>query len=166
MTEKEKEKRDHATEYQAGSTIVDDGIRFRIPLFWGLQLPLTIRPLRPGTIVMISREVAQMKEVNEGEAMMQEMLRTGGNLRHICRIVALAATNSRMKTALFSRWLSRAIAWKVKSTEELFAYVSVAYRQMGAQHFFFIMALTRGMNFLEKKTATEKPAEVAPSGGR
>lgn len=165
MKEKKESSRDPAVEYQAGSTLVDEGIRFRLPLLWGMNLRLTVRPLRPGTIIRISQQVTRMEQINEGEAMVQEMLRTGGNLRHACRIVALACLNSRWRVALLSGVLARMIEWKVRNVEELFAYVSVACRQMGAQHFFFIMALTKGMNFLERKTP-EKPAEDEQSGGR
>lgn len=157
--------KDKKTQYEAGSTILGDGIKFRIPFWFGTKLTLTIRPLHPGTIVKISQQSTKIKDVFEDENMINELMKTGDNLRVFCRIVALGATNNPMKIRLFAGWLTRVLMWRVKSTQELYSYVSLVYRQMGAEHFFFIMTLTKGMNFLKKKTnGQEKTVEVKPSG--
>lgn len=168
MTEEKKAQRDPEVEYQAGSAIVDEGMFFKIPFWFGTKLKLTVKPLKPGTIVKISQVVTLLKKIDDADANVQEALRSGANLKAICRILALGCTNSRWKIAMLSGWLSRVLLWRVPNTQELFAYLSLVYRQVGAQHFFFIMALTGGMNFLEKKTTTEqeKTGEEKASGVR
>jgi len=153
---------DKTTQYQAGSTILDEGVKFKIPFWFGTKLTLNISPLKPGTIVKISQQAAMLEDVNEGEQMVAELMRTGGNLRRFCRIIALAALNAPGRMWL-APWLSRVLMWRVRSTPELFGYTSLVYRQMGAEHFFFIMTLTKGMNFLRKKEA-ENTAAAKPSG--
>lgn len=150
------------TQYQAGSTLLDEGIKFKIPFWLGTKLTLNIRPLHPGTIVKISQQAALLESVNEGEQMVAELMRSGGNLRRMCRIIALAALNS-PGSMWMAPWLTRVLMWRVRSTVELFGYTSLVYRQMGAEHFFFIMTLTKGMNFLRKREA-ENTAAAKPSG--
>lgn len=157
--------KDRKTEYQAGATIIGDGIKFRIPFWFGTRLTLNIRPLHPGTIIRISQQTTRIVDVDEGENMITELMKSGENMRVFCRIVALAALNNRLKIRLFTGMLTSVLMWRVKSLQELFAYSSLVYRQIGAEHFFFIMTLTKGMNFLKKKTA-EKTGEEKPSGGQ
>jgi len=45
----------------------------------------------------------------------------------------------------------------------LYSYLLLVYRQMSAEHFFFIMALTPAMNYLKKRESKE---EVKRSGGQ
>lgn len=167
MTEKKKSERDIATEYQAGATVVDEGISFKIPFWFGTKLKLTIRPIRGGTLVKMSMQVTKLKPINENESMVQEMLRSADNIRPICRIIALGClTRSQIKTKLFAGILTNILLWKVESMEEMFAYLSIVYRQMSPQHFFFIMALTKGMNWMERKNDQEKTGEAKPFGGQ
>ena len=157
--------KDKKTQYEAGSTLLGDGIKFRIPFWFGTKLTLNIRPLHPGTIVKISQQSTKISDVYEDENMINELMKTGDNLKIFCRIVALGVLNNPVKIRMLAGWLTRVLMWRVTSTQELFSYVSLVYRQMGAEHFFFIMTLTKGMNFLKKKTnGQEKAGEVKPSG--
>lgn len=158
-TEKDKE-----TQYEAGAAIMGDPIKFKIPFWFGTRLTLGIRPLKPGTIVRISQQTSRLIDVEESENMIHEMMKAGGNLKIFVRILALAILNHPVKIKLFAGVLSRILLWRVPSTSELFAYVNLVYRRMGAEHFFFIMTLTKGMTFLKKRTKTESNAEVKPSG--
>jgi hypothetical protein len=151
-------------EYQAGATLINDGITFDVQITRGWKKRFTIRPLHPGTIVKMSQQVTMLEPVSESENMIQEMMARGKNIRPISRILAYAVLNGRFKIALFGRLLSALLMWRVESMEYMLAYMTLAYRQMGAQHFFFIMALTKGMNFLEKKTTAENTGEAKPSG--
>jgi hypothetical protein len=151
-------------EYQAGSTLLDEGISFDVPIIGKKKIRLYVKPLRAGTIVKISQQVTRFQKINESDEMIAEMLAKGENLVPVSKIVAYGVLNSRIKIKLFGRILSNFLLWKVESLEYLFAYVSLVYRQMGAQHFFFIMALTKGMNFLERTKTTENIAAEKPSG--
>jgi hypothetical protein len=164
MTENKKQTEN--MEYQAGATLVDEGITFDVPAIWGKKIRLSVKPLKAGTIVKISQQVTKLKPVNEEENIIQEMLANGESLKPIARIVAYGVLNSRLKIKLFGRIMADFLLWKVESLEYLFAYMSLVYRQMGAQHFFFIMALTKGMNFLQKKTTPESNAAETRSGGQ
>ncbi|MCK9592713.1 MAG: hypothetical protein M0Q91_11980, partial [Methanoregula sp.] len=68
MKEK-KQERDPEMEYQAGAALVDDGITFKIPFIFGTKLKLKVRPIRGGTLIRMSMQVAKMKPVNESEQM-------------------------------------------------------------------------------------------------
>jgi len=157
-------KQENQIPFESGSVLLDQGIRFKIPFFFWLKLPLTIRPLRPGTITAISQQVLLLEQVEESENMVQELLKTGNNLAIHCRIVAIGAMNGPFMIPLFTRIITWLLKWKIKSTAELLAYVSIVYRQMDAERFFFIMTLTKGMNFLNKKVVPESSGEETPSG--
>ena len=151
-------KEPQTAEYQAGATLVDEGITFDVPIFGKRKIRLSVKPLKAGTIVKISQQAGKLTQVEESDNMIQEMLAKGENLKPIARIVAYGVLNSRLKIRLFGAILANILMWRVESLEFLFAYLSLVYRQMGAQHFFFIMALTKGMNFLKKKSPENSEA--------
>ena len=96
--------------------------------------------------------------------MVTELLRVGKNLKIHSKMVAIAALNGPVKIALFSKFLSWIIRWGVEDNERLLAYVSIVYKQMDPERFFFITTLTKGMNFLSKKEkgqAENQKAETA-----
>ena len=148
--------------FEAGDILLNQGIRFKVPFFFWLKLPLTIRPLHPGTIIAISQQVLKLKQVDEAENMVVELLKAGENLKTHCKIVAIGALNNPVKIKLFSRFLTWLLQWRVKDNTELLAYVSLVYKQLDAERFFFIMTLTKGMNFLNRK---EKANPVESSKG-
>ena len=157
-------KQDESMEYQAGATLVNQGITFDVPIIGKIPCRLKIRPIKGGTIIYMSMQATKIKQIEESENMIQEMLSKGENLKPISRILAYAVLNNWILIPLFGRLLSYFLLWKVENMERLLAYMTLAYRQMSAQHFFFIMALTKGMNYLEKKTKQENKEAAKPSG--
>lgn len=148
---------------EAADALLDQGSKFKVRWIFGIMLPLQIRPLRPGTIVRLSRESTYLTEVNESENMIHEMLRTGGNLRVMAHMAATAIINRPGRFWLVGP-LARLLLKRVENTSEIFTLMAMVYKQMGAEHFFFTMQLTAGMNFLRKKTTTVNTAEASPSG--
>lgn len=138
------------TEYQAGATIVNDGIKFNVG-----KRSFTVKPLTPYTIVRISMEASLMKPIGESDNMIAEMLDKGKNLKHVARIVAIATLNKAWKIRLFGRMLAGYLLRNTENLEYLLSYLNVVYRQMSPHHFFFITTLTKGMNMMAKKQ--EKP---------
>lgn len=142
-------------EYQAGATLVDDGIKFPIKGIFGRKKELTIKPLRPGTIIRISKELTKLKPIDDTATMIQETMAKGENLKAIAAVISYAIINREF----FKAWKFRYYRWlllnRCDNLQDLYAYLKLVYRQMSAEHFFFIMALTPAMNYLTKQT--EKP---------
>jgi hypothetical protein len=152
------------TEYQAGATLVDQGISFDVPgLIWGKNR-LTIKPLKPGTIVRISMEATKLQEITETEDIIPELLAKGENLNVIANILAHSIINRKLSRRWLFWYYRYLMLNRVESLQYLFSYLGLVYRQIGAQHFFFIMALTKGMNFLQKKTVAESKEAEKPFG--
>jgi len=139
-------------EYQAGATIVDEGIKFIVPLVWGLKKTFTIRPLRPGTLVRISMQVSRMTALSENENMIHEIMQKGGNLKAVANIIAHAAINREQLTGLRRRWYRFILLNRVEKLSFLFSYLNIVFRQMDPQFFFLITTSVKRMNFLETKT--------------
>ena len=143
--------------------MIDEGIEFSIPGIFNNKVNLSIKPLRPGTIVRISRLITKLEPIMEGEMAIQELLKKGGNLKVMADVVATAIINKEF----FKRWKFLYYRYlllnRVESLKYLYSYLLLVYRQMSAEHFFFIMALTPAMNFLKKRE--NKEAEK-PSGGQ
>lgn len=131
-------------EYQAGSALVEGGISFKVG-----RRKFTIEPLRPGTIIRISKLVTKLKSMTS-DLTVTQVLEVGDNLKIIAEIIATAIINRKV----FSRWRFFWYRWlllnRVESLEFLHSYLLIVYRQLGAEHFFFIMASTPAMNFLKK----------------
>jgi hypothetical protein len=123
-----------------------------------------IRPLKPGTIVKISQQETRLTDVSESENMIHEVLKSGNNLKVFCRIIALAILNSPGRIFWLRRALTYFLLWNIPSTKDIFTLSAIVYRQMGAEHFFFTMQLTKGMNFLKKRTPTESNEGAGHSG--
>ncbi len=156
--------KDKQTIYEAGATLLNEPVRFKIKWWFGIKLPFGIRPLKPGTIVKISQQETRLKPVDESGQMIHELLLAGNNYKVFARIIAVAVLNHPVKIRLFSRWLSYFLLWNIPSTQDMLTLISLVYKQMGAEHFFFIMQLTQGMNFLKKRMKTENTGAEKPSG--
>ena len=144
--------------YEAGSTLVHDGISFPVPFIFGTKLKIKIRPLLPGTIVRESMEVMKLKKAPSET--IDGLLDAGTNYKIFARMIAIAHINNRKPGTMLTRLLTWILLWKIKSPADMLAYVAIVYRQMDANRFFFIMVLTKGMNYLETKaenTGEEKP---------
>lgn len=154
------------TEYHAGAALVDEGIKFNTePVFFGKPVTLSIRPLRPGTIIRISQRVALLDDIEEGS--IPEYLKKGDNLKIIVDIIATAIVNKEF----FKKWKYHWYRWlllnRVKSVTHLYNYFLLVQKQMGPQFFFLIMGLTPAMNYLRKRDQAEaNTGEAKPSGGQ
>ena len=155
--------KDKQLQNEAGATLLDEATRFKID-WHGIKIPFGIRPLHPATIVKISMQETRLKDVSESENMIHEMLKSGSNMKVFCRIIALAILNNQIKIALFTGIMTRFLMWNIPSTKDIFTLTAIRYRNMGAEHFFFTMQLTKGMNFLKKRTPMESNAEAGHSG--
>jgi hypothetical protein len=149
-------------EYQAGATLINEGIDFTIPGIFSKKT-FSIKPLKPGTIVKISQYIATLEPISEDDMAVQELLTKGKNLNVIADVIATAIINREIT----QRWKFRYYRWlllnKVENLQYLYSYLLLVYRQMSAEHFFFIMALTPAMNYLKKRESKE---EVKRSGGQ
>nr|WP_319268309.1 hypothetical protein [uncultured Draconibacterium sp.] len=151
-------------EYQAGSALVHDGIKFKVPFLLGSKITLCIKPCLPGTNVRISQKIEQLDKVDVDNPTVQEFMSNGENINHIAGIIATAIVNRkvfRMPLYRFYKWL---MLDKVESMEHLYQYFLLVQRQMGPLFFYRIMELTPAMNYLTKRTPTENSKEEKPSG--
>lgn len=149
------------TAYEAGKAILKQGIRIKIPFFFWLKIPLVIKPLHPGTVVHLAMQYEKLQDIDDSNNMITELLRVGKNLKIHSKMVAMAALNGPVKIALFSRFIAWVIRWGVKDNEEMLAYVSIVYKQMDPERFFFITTLTKGMNILSKKEKSQAESQKA-----
>ena len=148
-----------SVEKRAADDLLDKGgVRFSIG-----RRRYSIRKLKLGTILSISRQVHKMKSIDGNALMIQSVYDNAENLRNASRIVALAILNS-----YFKNWLHRPLAyfllWRLDN-EELYKLMKIVTDQMKVNEFFFTMTLTRGMSAtqkIEKGTEAEK-ASTEPS---
>jgi len=150
--------KDKQTQYEAGAVLIREPIKFKIPFYFGTKLTLSIRPLTPNTITRVSMQESKLVEVSVSDNMIKELMKAGKNTKIFCRMIAYSHLDGTIKTKLFGKILTFFIGEFVQSNEHLFNYMMIVYKQMNAEHFFFIMQLTKGMNFLKKRTPTESNA--------
>lgn len=120
------------------------------------KIRFRLRRLRLATIIQISGHIAGMDELNPELTMFQNLFNNPRNIKKSSRVAALALLDS-----IFLNWLNRPLAWYIRwslSMEETAELMKVIAEKMGAKDFFFIMTLTKGMNFLKK---IEAESEVA-----
>jgi hypothetical protein len=150
-------------EYQAGAALVDEGIRFDVPGIFTGKVSLEIKPLKPGTIARLGMLASKLEQIEESTV--QELLRKGKNISVIAEMIAVAVINQQ----IFKKWKLKYYKWlllnRVESMKYLYAYMNLVYRQMSAEHFFFIMALTNGMNHLKTKQTAQESTEAAKHSG-
>lgn len=152
-------------EYQAGATLVDEGIDFKTEPVFGKPVKLTIRPARPGTIARISQKTTLLDEIEEGS--IQEFMSKGKNLKIIAGIIATAIVNREVFKMWKYRWYKWLLLNRVKDSAHLYSYFLLVQKQMGPQFFFLIMSLTPAMNYLKKREKKEaNTGEGKPSGER
>lgn len=131
-------------EKNAASDLLNEAVEFRIG-----KRKFSMKKLKLGTIVSISRQVLSMQDIDPEQSAIQSVYSNAANLRFATRILALALLNSRWVGWLYpllAKWLMYQL-----DTAELAQLMKVVASQVGAQDFFFTMTLTRGMNFLKRK---------------
>jgi hypothetical protein len=126
---------------------------FTIKYGW-FKFRLKIRPLTAKQLILISAEVAKIKEVNKDQEMFPALMEGCTDLKYISKVIAIA-TGTR-----FIRLVSRAVLkLPLKDIQTLFLIV---HKQSDPSPFFFIIAKTGRLNIL--KMTEEKAAEVRLSG--
>ncbi|MDX9847472.1 MAG: hypothetical protein RBT74_10875 [Tenuifilaceae bacterium] len=131
-------------EKNAASDLLNEAVEFRIG-----KRKFSMKKLKLGTIVRISKQVLSMQDIDPEQSAIQSVYSNAANLRFATRILAIALLNSRWIGWLYpllARWLMYQL-----DTAELAQLMKVVASQVGAQDFFFTMTLTRGMNFLTRK---------------
>jgi hypothetical protein len=109
----------------------------------GINLKLKIKPITVRQLIGISKEIAQIRDIDGKNDMWPEMINKSPDMKYICNAIAIS-TGTR-----FVKIVSRAISkLDLQHVERLFKIVRV---QSDAQRFFFIILSARGTNQLEKK---------------
>jgi hypothetical protein len=102
---------------------------------------LSIKPLTVRQLIMISRELAKVKDIDENQDMFKGLMDAVADSRHIARAIAIA-TGTRMK-GLVTRAILRL------PTKDLNTLFSLVNKQTDPTPFFFIIMLAKGrMNLL------------------
>ncbi len=104
------------TEVRAADSILDRGVRFRMPAPWFLRLfgfhRIRVKRQRLGTILTYSKTV--LKHGLNDEMNADEMR---ANLDHIAECVAITVLNGRLKIKLFKKMLTRWYLWRCHYTQ-------------------------------------------------
>ncbi len=120
------------TRLQAANAILERGVRFRLPApFWKRWLKkdyVTIRHLKPGTILEFSRVVIGRKLESAIAAGDYEFLLQA--VEPCARCIAIAILNDKRKIARHTDKLTERLLWKVSpvSLVEVFAKIAVMNR--------------------------------------
>jgi hypothetical protein len=124
-----------------------DGEQFKLRWGW-LRFRLSIKPVSTKTLIRISREVAEIPEIDPSGDAFQEMCRNAAYLKQISRAIAFAANTP------FIRIVAEAIrGLPLKHLKTLWATV---IQQSDPSSFFFIMISARGVNKLKKMEPDER----------
>lgn len=119
-----------------------EGEKFSIKLL-GFTLKFQIRPLTTRQFIEISKHLSKIVGIDQDKEMFPEMVKRSGDLKHICKAVAIA-TGSEMP------FLSRIIESQA-DIEDLYSLMNIIRKQSNPERFFFILMLSRGMNQLQKR---------------
>jgi hypothetical protein len=140
-------------EVEAANVILEqsgEGDKFKIR-YGALRLNLSIRPVTVRGLIKISREVAQIGEIDPEMSSFQAQMTNAHSLKYICNAIAVA-TGSR-----FTKIISRAISkLELKHIQTLWAIV---IKQSDPSSFFFIMVSAKGMNQMKKQQQKQKAAK-------
>ena len=136
---------------QAGRTLLDQGAKVGIK-WLGRERMFTIRPLKLGTIIKISKYAESLQGIDQNDAV-ASMLKSG-NFNKLCKVAACGFLNSRFKlqfVGVFAWWLRFKLTPK-----ELLSIALVIAKQMSVDDFFFTTRLIGGVSLLMTKDEAEK----------
>jgi hypothetical protein len=127
----------------------------RFTIKWGwFTLRLKIKLITARELIAISKEICQIKDIDQSQDMFTGVMVGASDLRYVSRIIAIA-TGTR-----FVRIVACAILrLPLKDIQTLFMIVR---KQTDPERFFFIIAATGRMNLLKRQP--EKLEEVKQSG--
>ncbi len=110
-------------EGQAVDTMLGKGISFKVGLF-----RFTMQQSYLGTLLNISKYVTQLKlndlQLDGAGAVGTVYASIPENAKLLCRIIAIATLNNRLKIKLFSGLLSKYLLWRLKP-DRLLSLISV-----------------------------------------
>jgi hypothetical protein len=156
-------------ENKALDTLLDKGVEFKIVTrVFGVKLnvPFTIKPLRLGTILYLSKQRLKIQDVSDKKEILWEMFDKADNVRAIAKCIALAVLNSPVKIRLFTYPVYYLFLWNL-SIKEVHDLMTVVISQMNARDFFFITALVKGIQIVDRTNTSPKkqfgePSEKSP----
>lgn len=112
---------------RAAETILDRGVRFILPAPGYLRMfrlnRINVRPLRPGSILEISRVVVEHKL--EESLMLAEFDQLSLSIEPICQCLAIAVLNGKWKIRLFKKILTKLLLWKFDTLQILEMFVRI-----------------------------------------
>lgn len=152
---------DKETQINTANAVLANGIKFKLNVY-GIKIPIVLKPLKPGAIIEVSRELSRMSDVLEKETMVVEALRNGENYNNFASIVAISWANSPIKPIR-----KKIVKWLVKwfAPMDMFcSMVSTVFVLSDPERFFFLMASSKGRNFLiqAKQKAETQSGEPLP----
>lgn len=156
-------------ENKALDTLLDKGVEFKIVTrVFGVKLnvPFTIKPLRLGTILYLSKQRLKIQDVSDKKEILWEMFDKADNVRAIAKCIALAVLNSPVKIRLFTYPVYYLFLWNL-SIKEVHDLMTVVISQMNARDFFFTTALVKGIQIVDRTNTSPKkqfgePSEKSP----
>lgn len=136
---------DNRLQEQAANAILKEPIKFRIEGVGNFS----IKPLKLGTLVSISKQSLKIDKPNE-KASILNVLAQAESAIPASKIIAMAILNSRWKIKLFSGFLAKRILWKL-TPAELSALTNAVITQSNATFFFSCISLYGAMRIMEAK---------------
>jgi len=115
---------------------------FRIKWGW-LRFNLRIKPITTKQLILISRELSNVTELNPDQDAFPEILNNAESLFYISRAIAIATGTRHVKIV--------AEAIRDLPLIHLKTLFTTLIKQSDPESFFFIMISARGMNKLKKK---------------
>lgn len=142
-------------EEKAINTLLHKGVKFWIKtriLGFSVKIPFSIKPLRLGTILKLSKQRLLLKPVDENGELVWEVFEKAENVKAFARCIAVAVLNSPTKMFLFEYLLYRFFLANLPM-EQASELIVVVVSQMNARSFFFTTALVKGIQIVNR---TEK----------
>ena len=136
---------DNRLQEQAANAILKEPIKFRIEGVGNFS----IKPLKLGTLVSISKEALHIEKPEEKSTVVN-IIAQAQSARPASRIIAKAILNSRWKIKLFTGILSRKLLWKLTPVE-LNVLSNAVITQSNASFFFNCISLYGSMRIMERK---------------
>ena len=153
---------------KVADSVLDNSVKFSIEtgLLFPKRVKLSVRPLRLGTLIYISKEQENVSEVELSKDVLPAIAKLSANIKPATKIVAYSILNSRVKIKLFSGIFSRWLAWRI-SPKELNSLLALSLKQSEVTDFFGSTVLLKGMGLLEqKKSKAVTSRETKQSGGQ
>ena len=124
--------------------LLDNSTRFKLR-FWGIRIPLSIKPLKLGTLIYIAKYASQIGEVKNLSDAVAAIGTSKTNAKPLTRIAAVSILNSGTRIKLFARLLSMLLLWKL-TAKELNSLLAIVINQAEIADFFLATTLATRIN--------------------